>query len=57
MYVGSAFTPDRYGKGSREMGGVQKLELKLCHLVGGSWGMERTWLLGLAAFKSLTHTG
>lgn len=39
------------------MGGVQKLELKLCHLVGGSWGMERTWLLGLAAFKSLTHTG
>lgn len=57
MYVGSALAPDKCGEGRREMGGVQRLELRLCHLEGGSWGVERTWLLGLAAFKSLTHTG
>lgn len=57
MYVGSALAPDKCGEGRRDMGGVQRLELRLCHLEGGSWGVERTWLLGLAAFKSLPHTG
>lgn len=38
------------------MGDAHSLEFRLYHLQG-VWqlGVERTWPLGLAAFKSLTH--